>query len=229
MHGMPPQPILIMKMNIFQIPTEEYTVPRFDKTERVLHWLNAAFYLILLITGFTFAFPLFGALSFGHPKTLLICHVFVGVGLGALLIYVYFFKKSRIPLSKWHLHFSYLKSNKYNMGQKLNITMAALFLTIFLISGILLVLGRVLPRAILEAAYYAHNLGVVLMVPLIMGHLFLSIIFPVTNRSLFAMLIGKVEERYARHHHPEWFEEISRTSKSTTNNSSQKENKDLAN
>lgn len=195
-------------MSLFRIHTDECTVPRFDRTDRLLHWLNALFYIILMMTGFAFAFPMFGMLSLGHPIIMLVAHVVLGIGLALLLIFLYLTRKRQGPLLDWRAHFSYLRSNKYNVGQKLNITMTTLFLTVFLISGLLLLTARFLPVPIVKIAFYVHNLGVLLMLPLILGHIFLSLVFPATNRSLFAMIVGKVDELYARRHHPEWFTEV---------------------
>ncbi|MDD5674083.1 MAG: cytochrome b/b6 domain-containing protein [Chitinivibrionales bacterium] len=200
-------------MKLLKTPTEHLTVPRFDKTERLLHWLNSAFYLLLLTSGFGLSYPSLRFLTLGHPKIILFCHVVVGMTLAVAILYVYFFKKRRITPAAWRGHFAYIASDKYNAGQKFNITLSVALLLVFLVSGILLLMGRFLPVALVKAAFCAHNWGVMLALPVILGHIFLSVIHPATNPSLHAMLVGKVEERYARHHHPKWFENIFRDNK----------------
>jgi len=191
-----------------KIPLDEHTIRRFNATERLLHWLNAVFYLVLLITGLAFCFPVFSPLSLGHPVVNYIIHVGIGVSLGTWMILLYFFKLKKLPRSEWKQHFSYFKSNKYNAGQKMNISVTAFLMVVFFISGICMALGQYLPLSMLKAAFYIHNLAVMAILPIIFGHIFLSLVFPATNRSLFAMIIGKVEEQYARHHHPEWHKEV---------------------
>ncbi len=199
-------------MNLLKIPSDHLNVPRFDKTERLLHWLNSAFYLLPMLSGFGMSYPLFRFLCFGHPKIILVCHVFAGLALSLAMLYLYFFKKTRIPLWAWRRHFAYLSGNKYNAGQKINITVSALAFTVFLVSGIMLVMVKVLPVPLVKAAYCAHNWALLLILPVIVGHIFLALIHPATNPSLYAMLVGKVEERYARRHHPKWLDAIFGTS-----------------
>lgn len=196
-------------MNPLKIPTEEYIVPRFSKTERLLHWVNAIAYAALLISGFSLCFPLFNVLPIGDSK-LAFFHAVFGIVLFFYIMFLYFFRINKYPIREWKRHFSFLGSNKYNAGQKVNIAATSTFFVVLLFSGLLLLLGPSLPATAVKIAFYFHNLGAFAMLFMMMGHMFLSIIHPGTNRSLMGMLIGKIESQYAKHHHREWHRDIAR-------------------
>jgi formate dehydrogenase gamma subunit len=194
---------------LLKIPTEEFTVPRFNKTERLAHWLNAVTFLVLLFSGFSFCFPAFNIFSLENSKLFLVFHVAFGLVFISYILFLYLFKINRFPVREWKRHFSYFKSAKYNAGQKLNITLTSSFLILLLFSGIVLALSRYLPQNVTKTAFYLHNLGAFTMAFMMSGHIFLSLIFPSTNRSFMGIIIGKIEKQYALHHHPQWYKEIS--------------------
>jgi len=180
---------------------------RFKVSERLVHFLVLAAFLILAISGILFlqnnrAFNGAGLRSL---------HMWTGIVFGAawLLMLLVWFRDMIFTKSdkKWFKalggYFGYRgehPAGKFNAGQKL------LFWLIVACGMILVVTGGTL--AILKdnldinlaALYTIHDLAALLILVLIIGHLYLGVILdPQTLRSVFG---GKVSSKWLKERHP---------------------------
>lgn len=88
---------------------------------------------------------------------------------------------------------------KFNAGQKIAAWLLALGTVGILLSG---VLDVVLGRETVHPALFSLTLLVIL------GHVFLAVIYPATRPALRGMLFGSVERAWARRHHPAWLDQV---------------------
>jgi formate dehydrogenase subunit gamma len=89
-------------------------------------------------------------------------------------------------------------AGRFNAGQKVNFVLVSLGLAGLYATGLaLLVLGRG-PQGPL------HHLAAIAMVALIAGHVYMAVINPGTRHALRGITLGEVDGEWAAHHHPRW-------------------------
>jgi formate dehydrogenase subunit gamma len=177
-------------------------VPRFSRTERTFHWVNASFFLYLLATGLILYLP---ALSrdVGRRPLIKDLHFWGGVSwLGALAL-VALLGDSR-GLLRTARQVEVLEHDRLNVGQKINAILTAAFTVLFLVSGLLLWLGERDTRFRFASTVTLHDALLYVSLILLVGHLYLAVIHPATRHSLRGMTLGTVNEEWARRHHPAW-------------------------
>jgi formate dehydrogenase subunit gamma len=196
-------------------------VPRFDRTERAVHWTTALLVLALTATGAALYVP---SLSVAVGRRLLVedTHIYVGLAVfvptlvalvgrwGAAL---------RADLAEMNgftrNEVSWLKSlgrrgrssvGKFNPGQKLNTNAIGGLLVVLFITGLILRWGNFLPVTVRTGATFVHDVFAVVLVVVVIGHVAFALTHPQALRS---MVTGWVSERWARHHAPAWRTPIS--------------------
>jgi formate dehydrogenase subunit gamma len=192
-------------------------IQRFTWSERAAHWLVAAAFAVMLLTG--------GMVPHRWTWTTPALDVHVGAavvliaGVGALALF-----GNRRALGATARELRSLGADdrawlspgrilgrrpappvgRFNGGQKANAILATLALSSLYASGIyLLTAGR-------SAFGHLHGPFAFLTTVLIGGHIFMAVINPSTRHALRGMTLGSVEREWARHHHPRWVEEIDR-------------------
>ena len=93
---------------------------------------------------------------------------------------------------------------RFNAGQKINATLTAAFTVLFLVSGLLLWLGERDTRFRFASTVVLHDGLMYVSVILLVGHLYLALIYPATRHALRGMTLGTVDERWAARHHSKW-------------------------
>ncbi len=206
-------------------------IPRFSKNVRIAHWVNVASFMTLVFTGLplyseTFDFMYY---IFGSPANTILIHKCAGVIFILPTIFMLltdpksFFYWTKTVLS-WGSHdFKYflefpkellgMKSNMpkqdfFNAGQKLNSLVTILCSIIMVASGLVIWFHTSFPVGLVQVAHVLHAVGVGLMVPLIMLHVYLSVGHPASRPSFRGMTKGEVDEEYAKHHHGRWYDEV---------------------
>src|SRR5579862_6214292 len=111
-------------------------VRRFSKTERTLHWVNAAGFLLLLATGLILYLPRLSVLVARRPLIKDI-HFWGGVGWIAALALVVLLGDRR-GLLRTARELEVLRPSRFNVGQKVNAILNAAFALLFLATGLLL-------------------------------------------------------------------------------------------
>jgi formate dehydrogenase subunit gamma len=97
---------------------------------------------------------------------------------------------------------------RLNAGQKVNTIVTAVFAILFAVSGFFLWYGERDTRFRMPNALLIHDWLTYASVFLVMGHLYLSLIYPKTRHSLNGITRGWVREDWARRHHAKWVEAL---------------------
>lgn len=178
-------------------------VRRFSRTERTLHWVNAAGFLLLVATGLILYLPSLSTLV-GRRPLVKDVHFWGGVGWISALALVALLGDRRGLLRTAH-DLERLTPSRFNVGQKVNALLSAAFAILFLVSGLLLWLGERDTRFRFAGTVLLHDGLLYASLVLLAGHLYLAVIHPATRHSLRGMTTGKVSEEWARRHYPRWF------------------------
>ena len=177
-------------------------VPRFSRSERTFHWVNAAFFLYLLGTGLVLYLPRLSAL-FGRRALIKDLHFWGGIGWVAALAAVALLGDTP-GLLRTLRELETLDHRRFNPGQKVNAILNAAITLLFVASGLLLWLGERNTRFRLQNTVTLHDVLMYGALALLAGHLYLSVIHPATRHALRGMTRGTVSEEWARRHHPRW-------------------------
>ena len=202
-------------------------IERFTYFERAAHWVNAAAFVILALSGIVMAFgrhimlPWMGSAIFGWLTWVLkTVHNFVGpVFAVSLVVVLITFAKDNIMrrydlvwLRKGGglLRAQHVPSGRFNAGEKLMFWVGMLFLGLIAVASGLF-LDRVAPglaytRGNMQIAHMIHAVSVILMMCMLMGHIYLGTIG--MRGAYKAMKTGYVDESWAREHHDVWYDEI---------------------
>jgi len=177
-------------------------VLRFSRTERTLHWVNAAGFLLLLASGLVLYLPRLSILV-GRRPLVKDVHFWGGVGWIAALVLVALLGDRR-GLLRTARDLERLQPSRFNVGQKVNAILTAAFACLFLASGLLLFLGERDTRFRFASTVLLHDVLLYASLTLLVGHLYLAVIHPATRHSLRGMTTGRVSEEWARRHYPRW-------------------------
>jgi formate dehydrogenase subunit gamma len=191
------------------------TVLRFSRTERVLHWVNAAGFLLLLATGLILYLPSLAVLVGRRPMVKDI-HFWGGIGWVSALALIALLGDRRGLLrtardldafdrddARW-LAGRRAPQGRFNAGQKVNASLTAAFTLLFLVSGLLLWAGERDTRFRFASTVLLHDGLLYAAGVLLVGHLYLALIHPATRHALRGMTQGRVSEEWARTHHAKW-------------------------
>ena len=191
-------------------------VLRFSKTERTIHWVNAAGFFLLLATGLILYLPPL-SVAVGRRPLIKDIHFWGGVGWVASLLIVAalgdrpgllrtareldVFEREDV---NWLWRRRPYEQARFNAGQKLNAALTAAFMVLFLVSGVLLWFGEQDTRFRFESTGILHDGLLYASLALLLGHLYLALIHPATRHALRGMVLGNVREDWARRHHARW-------------------------
>jgi formate dehydrogenase subunit gamma len=195
-------------------------VHRFGAAERSLHWLLAASFLAMLVSGVILYLPSLAQLAAdrGLWKSI---HLGAALAFWAGLVLIWAsapgeLRDSRRELERfddddrrwlaWAVHRSGPEppQGRFNAGQKLNTALVAGLMVVFTISGGLMYLQEVNASFRGTSAILVHDVAMFVAVPLVLGHLYLALLNPSTRHSLRGMALGSVRRDWARRHHAKW-------------------------
>ena len=191
-------------------------VLRFSKTERTIHWVNAAGFFLLLATGLILYIPRL-SIEVGRRPLIKDIHFWGGIGWVASLLIVAALGDRRGVLRtareldvferedvNWLTRRRPREQARFNAGQKLNAALTAAFMVLFLVSGLLLWFGERDTRFRFASTVILHDGLLYASLALLLGHLYLALIHPATRHALRGMVLGNVREDWARRHHARW-------------------------
>ena len=194
---------------------------RFSRTERTVHWVHAAAFVVLLVSGLCLYLPSLAELT-GRRPILKTIHVYTAVGwIAALLLIVAFGDRRSLRATiheidiwdrddrEW-LKFRHPPQGRLNAGQKLNAIVTASFAILFAVTGALLWYGERNTRFRFADTILIHDWLMYVSFFLFLGHLYLSLIHPRTRHALSGITRGWVDEEWALRHHRKWAEELRR-------------------
>ena len=192
------------------------TVLRFTLTERLLHWVHAAAFFVLLGSGLVLYIPVLSREISRRPLMKDI-HIWTAVAWAAAIALIVIVGNRR-ALARTIREIDlfdrddgrYLAGDlrapqgRFNAGQKVNASLTAAFTVLFLVSGLLLWLGERDTRFRFASTVVLHDGLMYAALALLVGHLYLALIHPATRHALRGMTVGTVDESWARAHHPKW-------------------------
>jgi formate dehydrogenase subunit gamma len=202
---------------------------RFSRTERAVHWIHAAAFLVLLGSGLVLYLPSLSE-AIGRRPLVKGIHIYTALAWACALVLVVALGDRRglrrtIRELEWFdaddrrwLTGRSSPQGRFNAGQKLNAAISAAFALLFAISGFLLWYGERNTTFRFASTIVVHDWLTYIASVLLLGHLYLAVIHPSTRHALRGMTVGSVREDWAREHHAKWAEEAAaaRASKTET-------------
>jgi len=191
-------------------------VERFTVTERLLHWVHAAAFFVLLGSGLVLYLP---SLSTAVARRPLVKDVHFWTGIswaGAILLVALLGNRRAIAATireidrfdrddaRFLAGRTSSPQGRFNAGQKVNAILTAAFAVLFFASGLLLWLGEQDTRFRLDGTVFLHDTLMYLSVVIVVGHLYLAALHPTTRHALRGMTLGTVRAEWARAHHAKW-------------------------
>lgn len=202
-------------------------IERFTFVERATHWINAACFVLLALTGLLMLFgkhvllPITGYTIFSIlgivSKT---THNFVGPLFAVTTIAIFLiFVRDNFPHAydlKWLARFGgllsrrgqHVPSGRFNAGEKVFFWVGVVVLGL-----IVSVAGFVLDfpnfgqtRFTMQTVWWVHVGAALLFTALVIGHIYIGTIG--TQGALEAMQSGYVDETWAKEHHEYWYDKV---------------------
>ena len=192
---------------------------QFSGTLRVVHWVHAAAFLILLASGLCLYLPSLSEAVNRRPllKTI---HLYTAVAwiVALALVVVFGNRRELVRAAREIDRFdaddrAWLRGRSapqgwLNAGQKLNAIVTAAFAVLFTITGFFLWYGERDTRFRLANALLVHDWLMYASFFLFVGHLFLALVYPRTRHALSGITRGWVNEEWALEHHRKWAETV---------------------
>jgi len=198
-------------------------VPRFNAFERFTHWMTAAAFVLLALTGLNVTFgkvlllPLIGPEAFtAVSEAGKYVHNFVSFPfvLGLVLIAALWMRDNfprRVDIEWLKQGGGFIKSRhptagRFNGGEKLVFWLALAAGAAVAVSGYILMFPFYVTNISgMQAAQVVHSIVAVLFIALIIGHIYIGTLG--TEGAFEAMGKGSVDLNWAREHHALWLQE----------------------
>ena len=193
-------------------------IRRFSRTERTLHWVHAAAFFVLLGSGLVLYVPKLSELV-GRRPFMKDVHFYTGVAwMIAIGLILALGDRRRLRRTLRELDAFdrddrlWLRriprpQGRFNAGQKLNAALTASFALLFAVSGLLLWYGERNNSFRFASTILLHDGLMYVSIVLLIGHLYLALIYPSTRHALRGMTTGSVRSDWAREHHRKWVDE----------------------
>lgn len=191
-------------------------VQRFTLTERIVHWVHASAFFVLLASGLILYLPALSA-AVGRRPLLKEIHFYTGLSWAGALVLVALLGNRRALLATAREidvfdrdDARFLRGRlstpqrRFNAGQKVNAIVTAAFALLLFVSGLLLWIGERNTDIRLSGTLYLHDVLMYASVVIVVGHLYLALIHRNTRHSLRGMILGTVREDWAKAHHAKW-------------------------
>jgi formate dehydrogenase subunit gamma len=191
-------------------------VLRFTRTERLLHWVHASAFFVLLGSGLVLYLPSLSA-AVGRRPLIKDIHFWTGISwAGAILLICAFGNRRALGQTVREIDLfdrddrrfltgaTDAPQGRFNAGQKVNAILTAAFAVLFFVSGLLLWYGERDTRFRLGGTVFLHDTLMYLSIVIVAGHLYLSLLHPTTRHALRGITLGTVRADWARAHHAKW-------------------------
>ena len=194
-------------------------LPRFDRVERVVHWVTATLMLTLLATGFSlYVGPL--STLVGRRNLVRTLHVYSGLLLPVPVLLAIAMRAggelradlgrlnrwSRDDRAWWRRRLrATARLGKFNPGQKLNATFIGAAMVVMLMSGSIMRWFKPFSDSWRQGATFVHDWFAIGLLLAIAGHILLAFRDP---DALNGMTHGWVKAGWARRYRPRWYDEF---------------------
>jgi formate dehydrogenase subunit gamma len=203
-------------------------VPRYNATERVVHWTVAITFILLAASGLALFHPAFWFLTglLGGGTWTRILHPFIGIVMSVAFAWmaVRYWKDNVIQSydREWGKRLGDVINNrdhdlpeidKYNLGQKQLFWAMVITMLLLLLSGVVLWRDTVMtfPVTVVRIAAVVHAASAFVLMVGIIVHIYSAIFW--VKGSLRAMTRGDVSHGWAKHHHPLWYRRVTGNTK----------------
>ncbi len=191
---------------------------RFDGVQRVVHWINAVLFGVLIFTAIPLYFGSFFGILFARHQIQEI-HLWSGLLLPLPFIAslvgpwgarmrrdVHRFTYWTRGELRWLLSLGREKTNldKFNPGQKANALFIGAAIIVMWATGYILQWFRFFPVSWREGATVTHDFFAFAIVVIVVGHIVMALAHPDAMGSMFK---GTVSREWARRHAREWADE----------------------
>jgi len=205
-------------MSLTQAPARTLRVLRFDRVQRRVHWVNALLFFTLMFT----AIPLYFGSFFGivFPRHVIeMIHLWSGLALPLPIIISLIGPWGRAMrhdvrrINYWtrdEIHWirtlgkSELEADKFNPGQKLNVTFVGASVLVMLITGAMLQWFRFFSVSLRSGATFVHDVFAYVIFFVVIGHVVMAVTHRDALRSIFK---GWVSRSWAERHAARWLED----------------------
>jgi len=207
------------------------TIPRFTLIHRIAHWFTACVFMILGLSGLIILLgrPVIVPLLGHEVNSVLTSAALQGHNLfGPLFIvallwmFVKFVKGNFFQLVdfKWIFKLGgllggHVSSSQFNFGEK------SWFWLLMIVGLVMSVTGMALEfpwfvedLRMLQASTILHGVGAVALISVSIGHIYMGTLG--VEGAIDSMLIGEVDENWAKEHHDLWYEEVTGKSAAET-------------
>jgi formate dehydrogenase subunit gamma len=194
-------------------------LPRFDRTERVVHWTNALLFLMLVATGASLKLG-FVATLVAHRTLVKNIHVYAGLLLpvpilaGIALRSGAQLRRDLGRINRWTPDDRKWWSartrrgaqlGKFNPGQKLNAAFTGAAIVVMLMTGAIMRWFEPFPDSWRTGATFVHDSFWLALLIVIAAH----ILFALSDYDVLrGMVAGWVPESWARRERPRWWAEV---------------------
>jgi len=208
-------------------------IARFTLAERLLHWLLAAAFAVLLGTGFLMSVP---ALEGTVPRPVAKAwHIDAAIGLAVGVVVITLARVRVIGRTigdlerfdgddrRWLAQIPRRimagapapPQGRFNAGQKLNTAVVAGLMVVSYITGFLLWYGERNTAYRFAGTINVHDDVMWLLIILVIGHLYMALVNPQTRAALDGMISGSVDRAWALRHHAKWVARVERSDDNT--------------
>jgi len=190
-------------------------VARFGATERRLHTIHAAAFVVMLVTGLILYLPFLAQILSSRPITTAI-HLLAAIAwLTALALVAIVgdraaLRRTRRELERfddadllWLRTRGRAPAGRFNAGQKLHAIAQSALAVLFTVSGTLLWLGERNTSLRLPGTIALHDFSMLVAGVLVAGHVWIAA-SATRSGSLEGIRRGTVTVAYAAKHHPRW-------------------------
>ena len=207
-------------------------VERYRKPTRILHWIHAGAFIVLLLTGLVLFLPAPISLLAQDSWTRLIHRIAAVIFVAIPLWYIVTNWKATVKSVReaftWGAEdlgwlqaaprYYFLGEEEampaqghMNTGQKMWWLMVIVFSAVFVITGFIMWFAKTTaPPTFLQWMVFAHDVAFITTGTMFFVHVYLSILHPLMTEAWNSMARGKVSVEYAQKHHGKWLEEMSR-------------------
>lgn len=195
-------------------------LPRFDRAERWLHWVNATLFGVLMATGAVLYLGPLEALV-GRRELVRMVHVVAGLSLPLPLLVARLGPWRRMVTADLRALARFddddrrwlrsrgrdrnVRMGKFHPGQKLNAAFTAGAIAVMFLTGSVLHWFRFFPVDWRTGATFAHDWFALAIAVVVAGHLRMALSDPDALRGMTA---GWVPPAWAARHRPRWYEAV---------------------
>jgi formate dehydrogenase subunit gamma len=198
----------------------ETPILRFDRVERMAHWINAALFGVVMLTG---SVLYIGELSVlvGNREIVRFIHVYCGLAIPVAFLVAYGPRWGRAlrrdfrRINRWSQddkrwfrtlgRDKRVRVGKFNAGQKLNAAFVVAAALVMVATGSIMHWFDPFPIDVRTGATFVHDWFAFFIWASVIGHIWFA--FADTD-ALRGMWRGTVTARWARNHRPAWYDEV---------------------